>query len=159
MHSERSWCWPARMVSDQIKEQSNQAFLILCWKGQLSLLVSLSLTCDSYALQKLTRALNMFYRARPWQYIITPQISLMSTFPWVWSWPWNQIFLFAGTKNALEAASKQIFNLVLFADTKMSLEATFKQTAESFSKEINQTLTNDDLKDVYGLYKQVSYQA
>ena len=37
----------------------------------------------------------------------------------------------------------------------MALEATFKQTAESFSKEINQTLTNDDLKEVYGLYKQV----
>ena len=48
-----------------------------------------------------------------------------------------------------------MFHLVLFADTKMSLEATFKQTAESFSKDINQTLTNDDLKDVYGLYKQV----
>ena len=37
----------------------------------------------------------------------------------------------------------------------MALEATFKETAESFSKEINQTLTNDDLKEVYGLYKQV----
>ena len=41
----------------------------------------------------------------------------------------------------------------------MALEATFKQTAESFSKEINQTLTNDDLKEVYGLYKQVLNQA
>ena len=37
----------------------------------------------------------------------------------------------------------------------MALEATFKQTAESFSKEINQTLSNEDLKEVYGLYKQV----
>ena len=37
----------------------------------------------------------------------------------------------------------------------MALEATFKETADSFSKEINQTLTNDDLKEVYGLYKQV----
>merc|ERR1712055_943306 len=43
-----------------------------------------------------------------------------------------------------------------YKKTKMSLEATFKQTAESFSKEINQTLTNDDLKEVYGLYKQAS---
>ena len=42
-----------------------------------------------------------------------------------------------------------------FFQTAMALEATFKQTAESFSKEINQTLTNDDLKEVYGLYKQV----
>ena len=41
----------------------------------------------------------------------------------------------------------------------MALEATFKQTAESFSKEINQTLTNDDLKEVYGRYKQVSSRA
>merc|ERR1712107_748296 len=39
---------------------------------------------------------------------------------------------------------------------RMALEATFKETAESFSKEINQTLTNDDLKEVYGLYKQGS---
>ena len=46
-----------------------------------------------------------------------------------------------------------------FAETKMALEATFKQAAESFSKEINQTLTNDDLKEVYGLYKQVLSRA
>merc|ERR1711988_2091633 len=39
---------------------------------------------------------------------------------------------------------------------RMALEATFKETADSFSKEINQTLTNDDLKEVYGLYKQGS---
>ena len=47
------------------------------------------------------------------------------------------------------------FCLVIFPETKMALEATFKQTAESFSKEINQTLSNEDLKEVYGLYKQV----
>ena len=41
----------------------------------------------------------------------------------------------------------------------MALEASFKQAAESFSKEINQTLTNDDLKEVYGLYKQVLSRA
>ena len=41
----------------------------------------------------------------------------------------------------------------------MALEATFKEAAESFSKEINQTLTNDDLKEVYGLYKQVLSRA
>ena len=45
--------------------------------------------------------------------------------------------------------------MIIFPDTKMALEATFKQTAESFSKEINQTLSNEDLKEVYGLYKQV----
>ena len=79
--------------------------------------------------------------------------------------------LFADTKMSLEATFNQTafiaMKLVqcryvssgLFADTKMSLEATFKQTAESFSKEINQTLTNDDLKEVYGLYKQVLCQA
>ena len=43
----------------------------------------------------------------------------------------------------------------VFQTQRMALEATFKETAESFSKEINQTLTNDDLKEVYGLYKQV----
>ena len=43
----------------------------------------------------------------------------------------------------------------VFQIQRMALEATFKETAESFSKEINQTLTNDDLKEVYGLYKQV----
>ena len=48
-----------------------------------------------------------------------------------------------------------VFCLVIFPETKMALEATFKQTAESFSKEINQTLSNEDLKEVYGLYKQV----
>ena len=52
-----------------------------------------------------------------------------------------------------------LFIFDLFAETKMALEATFKQAAESFSKEINQTLTNDDLKEVYGLYKQVSSRA
>ena len=79
--------------------------------------------------------------------------------------------LFADTKMSFEATFNQTafiaMKLVqcryvssgLFADTKMSLEATFKQTAESFSKEINQTLTNDDLKEVYGLYKQVLCQA
>ena len=43
----------------------------------------------------------------------------------------------------------------VFQIQRMALEATFKETAESFSKEINQTLTDDDLKEVYGLYKQV----
>ena len=40
----------------------------------------------------------------------------------------------------------------------MSVAATFQQTADSFAKEINQTLSNDELKEVYGLYKQVLHR-
>jgi len=40
----------------------------------------------------------------------------------------------------------------------MSVAATFQQTADSFAKEINNTLSNDELKEVYGLYKQVAAQ-
>merc|ERR1712002_1130856 len=38
----------------------------------------------------------------------------------------------------------------------MSLESQFQQTAESLFKEINQTLSNEELKEVYALYKQGS---
>merc|ERR1712243_303438 len=38
----------------------------------------------------------------------------------------------------------------------MSLESQFKQTAESLFTEINQTLSNEELKEVYALYKQGS---
>jgi acyl-CoA-binding protein len=37
----------------------------------------------------------------------------------------------------------------------MALEAQFKETADNFSKEINQTLSNDELKEIYALFKQV----
>ena len=37
----------------------------------------------------------------------------------------------------------------------MALETEFKQIADSFAKDINNTLSNDELKEVYGLFKQV----
>ena len=37
----------------------------------------------------------------------------------------------------------------------MALETEFKEAADSFAKEINNTLSNDELKEVYGLFKQV----
>merc|ERR1711962_1672302 len=38
----------------------------------------------------------------------------------------------------------------------MSLDSQFQQTADSLFKEINQTLSNEELKEVYALYKQGS---